>query len=453
MLGNLLNTFHKKPLFDAMYCLRAYPEFRESIITSITRNDWPKKARGIEKEVRVLYGRTQTLHEKLARAFAKRYPNTPCIDPAFDATFYATENNLSFDSFEAAYEHWLTTGKRQGLWYAPGKRTALTVVLKTYNEDFFIDEWLAYYEHIVGLENIIIFDHSSTTESTLRAYRTREKELLIIRVPRHIEHDTLHNTRRFHHIFDLIKAHTLFFTMLDTDEFLCRFDGLSITATGIVDRVYELKDELALGTVWLANYFDGSVAQKPSDAHTFGIKDQPLRHNIQTSKSIFRNDCIQEIIGHNRTVPGIAITPDLVLLHIKRANFEARIASQVRACVSFGYIAEHDNPHTIQTKLRAIESTARRHCVTEVLGYLDNSDAYIQKMTDFDSTYCVTTNVLASTLYDEPPAYTLTHPTHTNLDTLIRAHTETIPDRLAPGTHLATPSAASTSMQTPHLAP
>lgn len=417
-------------LFDSLYCLRAYPEFRELVTTHMT-------AQRIAQN-------NQTLHDILAAAFKERYPDTPCIDPTFNAEYYARRNQFAFESFEEAYEHWLTVGKQQGLSYAPGKNTSLTVILKTYNEDFFIEEWLSYYEQIVGLEHIVVFDHSSTTPATLHAYKKR-KNLLVIRVPRTVTHDTLHNTRHFHIIFTLLKQHTLFFTLLDTDEFLCRFNGTQIVASGITERLQELKSEVALGTVWLTNYFTGTTAHKPSDVLFFNTNDQPIRHSIQTSKNIFRYDAEHVIIGHNKGIPNIAIASDLLLLHTKRANIPERIASQIRACVSFGLINADDSTETILTKLSAIHETTDRHGVKEVVGYLSNPHAYSTKMTDYDPTVCVSTNIIAATLYGEPLQYSFTHPTHVNLDTLIRNRLPEVIERLAPGAHLTPLSVQPTS--------
>lgn len=436
MLHNFF-TKQKQLLFDAQYCLRAYPEFRESIITSITHREWSAKSRYIEKELRILYNSKYPFSERLRRAFERQYPGVACIDPSFDATHYASINNLTFTTFEEAYTHWLTVGKQQGLEYAPGKNTTLTVVLKTYNESFFLDEWLDYYEATIGLENVIILDHTSTDERVLRTYRKREKELLIIRVPRHIEHDTLHNTRHFRILFDLIKAHCLFFTLLDTDEFLCRWNGTQLTSEGITERLQTLKHEQALGTVWLTNYFDGTEADTPSGITTFNLQDQPLRHNVKTSKNIFRYDNVQEVIGHNKTVPGIAITPDVFVLHVKRGNFTARIDAQLRACISFNLIDAHDDTQTIIQKLERTEPKLRRHCAKEVLGYLTDSQAYVRNMIDDNAEYRITTDVIKATIKAVPSTTTFAHPTHTTCHELITEHFAAVVYEMAPGAHIA----------------
>jgi len=417
--------------------MRTYPELHQESIASVFTDGGLPNQKTLQKHVHASKSKLFPLEETLRDVFQKKYPGEACIDPAFDSAYYEKVNSLSFTTKEEAYEHWLNEGKQQGLSYAPGKSTAIAIVLKTYNEDFFITEWLEYYKKVIGLENVLVLDHGSTSPQTLAAYKKYEKELLIINVPRTVEHDFLHNTKRFNLFFDVLKHHYLFFTLLDTDEFLCRFNGERIVSHGIPERIQSLKDEKTLGTVWLTNYFTGVDTPTVFDITQFNIKDQPLRHNLATSKNIFRYDQTHEIIGHNRAIPNIAITPDLLLLHVKRGSLAVRIQSQVNACISFGIIDADDTKEAMIEKLQTSEQTEIRHGARELLAYLTDTPAYIQKMTDIDVDVCLTTNIIAETVRGDTATYNMVHPAETSPAQLIANHFNQIIDRFEPWSHLA----------------
>lgn len=377
-------------LFDVWFCLRAYPEFRP-LATHI-----------------LLQNKKESLTPIIQKAFVEKYPNKTCTDPDFDASYYCQINSIPYSTYEEAYTHWITYGKQKGLPYAPLKSTSLKIILKTHNEDFFIEEWIEYHKRIVGLENILILDHSSTSEKVHRLYKKYESELCVISIPRTINHDFLHNMKKFPNIFDTIKQECLFFTFIDTDEFLCRFNGNHITAKKIPERIRAYESHKTIGTTWLVNYFSGTDAHKPSEAMDFNMQQKSIRHNIWTGKTILRNDTQQEFIAHNRLTPNVSINAEFFLLHIKRANITARIEAQRNACVGFGIITETDDAETIIKKITAINPEDRKHPQIELLTFLLNTTEYRKSMIDIDEKNILSTNVLSETLYGTRSHFELT---------------------------------------------
>lgn len=368
---------NQKEIVDLAYVLRTHREAGRTVGNSLEKN------LSFEKGLR-------SMHQ-------------PAIDPAFDWKFYITHNRLPLNSFEAAYTHWLSEGKKQGLQYSSQKNhnTSLLVILKTYNEDFYIEEWLAYYEAVVGLHNVIILDHGSDSKKVQDVYKKYEGKVAIIDVPRNITHDHLHNTERFSALFDFIKKQSLFFTILDTDEYICRYDGKRITSAHILERIHAYKEYGTLGFLWLNNYYTGHDLYKPSDSIYFNTKMQSIRHNMVTGKVCVRNDHMQGIVSHNHLVKNVNICSEFLLLHVKKTNLVQRIASQINTCNSLELvdIKSDDDRETVLRKLEPLYAHTKRHCIVEVYEYFLDADAYIKKWTDYNPQQCIQTNVLAHTLY------------------------------------------------------
>lgn len=309
------------------------------------------------------------------------------------------------------------------------ERAKLTVLLKTYNESFFLREWLEYYDKLIGLENVLVLDHESTDPSVQSIYSEYADKVRIVRVPHTINHDFLHNTNDFKSLYDFIKSRSDYFVLLDTDEFLCRFDGEKITSHGVIEVLDTYSDLQNISATWLVNYFTGTDTKQPSESTDFTFQDQHFRHNIFTGKTLFRYDTNQVIIGHNRVTQNLNVVPDLFILHVKRGNLRVRFETQKNACITFGFITEHDDTETIITKLHAVPENKMRHCVKEVLSYLENKEGHYKTMTDHDPSACIHTNVIAHTLYDEPLQYSVQKHGTANLHDAVHEHFTHIQER------------------------
>jgi|GEM_PF-1639018 len=61
--------------------------------------------------------------------------------------------------------------------------STLKIILKTKDEDGLLEHWILYHASIVGFENLVIFDHSSTSEKVKDIYKKYADKLLVITVP------------------------------------------------------------------------------------------------------------------------------------------------------------------------------------------------------------------------------------------------------------------------------
>lgn len=401
---------NKNKIIDTWYCLRKYPEIREKI----------------NKDVNSYFINFESLSSVVKKEFSKKYPKQECTDPDFDSDYYQSKNDLSFKNFEDAYEHWMIEGREKGYFYNEGKSTAIKIILKTFNEDFYIEEWIKYYENLVGLENIIILDHESDSKKVLDIYERYKNQIIILKINHSTNHDFIHNTEHFSLIYDFLKKNTLFYGVFDTDEFLCAYDGDKITSKDFQEKILEHADSTNIATTWLNSYFTGTDLDRPSESVFFSAHKQSVRHNVLVGKIIIRNSQEKEIVAHNRTMEGVNISPYFFTLHLKRTNLEFRIKSQINACVSFELVNKKnvdDYAKVLEELEKVSDKPFERHSASEVYKYLKDQEAYRKSMTDYDESNLIKTNVISNTIYGDnnfPLEYSLKSKDSSDLKELIR---------------------------------
>jgi hypothetical protein len=119
------------------------------------------------------------------------------------------------------------------------------IILKTKNEDDLIDIWIRYYYKMVGKENIIIFDNNSTSHKVLDVYKEHSIKTIQIKSPNSIH--SYHNNKNF---YDDLFTNCDWFSILDTDEFLCVYKNGVFSAEGVLELLAS-SDKQVLGSIWL----------------------------------------------------------------------------------------------------------------------------------------------------------------------------------------------------------
>ncbi len=105
---------------------------------------------------------------------------------------------------------------------------SVLIILKTKDEDEFIELWINHYLNVIGKSGaILIFDNESTSEVVLGVYRKyfTHPQIMIWTYP--YPPDSVHNSMFNANLYKNIKKHCDFFVFLDTDEFLFYFDCCS----------------------------------------------------------------------------------------------------------------------------------------------------------------------------------------------------------------------------------
>ena len=128
----------------------------------------------------------------------------------------------------------------------------LKIVLKIRDELHFLTEWLEHHKEIVGLENIIIFDNSSSDFQLGDFYKSLPDEVVVARF--HTIHNLIHKVEEFPDLYDALSKSSSYFIFLDADEFLVMVnESLDVTRRDIVDAIRASSEFSIMPTIWLNN--------------------------------------------------------------------------------------------------------------------------------------------------------------------------------------------------------
>lgn len=262
------------------------------------------------------------------------------------------------------------------------KLPPLKIVLKTKNEDFLIASWLEYYKNLVGEENIIVYDDDSTSEYVLDIYK-KYKNIDFRRIPKDFAHiDRLHAYRKLH---QEMQQTCMYYTILDTDEFLCFFDHTEKTINNakLLDFILNNSHRDAFPTTWIFNLYDGTDFPKLTDVTNFNL--QLNKVNIELGKIIASGNGAAGVnIGHNGCAGTHApkkvkmqACPELLLLHVNNANWESRIKSKINLAKNFGA-----KFNTIEELLEQIKNKNKKtYYDIEIFEYYTNKENFLNKKT------------------------------------------------------------------------
>jgi len=279
------------------------------------------------------------------------------------------------------------------------------IILKTKNEDDLIDIWIRYYSKMVGKENLVIFDNNSTSQKVLDVYREHGIETLQIKSP-----NSIHLYRNNEVFYDELFANCDWFSILDTDEFLCVYKNGVFSAEGVMNLL-ETSDKQVLGSIWLDHMHVGDSKEY------FKINQVPYictpKHNKRHGKATYRPSYpeIRNIAyGHNACCKDALVESGLLLLHVDRTDPKIRIKN----CLDMSMANTIDNHPEIYKELELIQngtcneefltkkfkdnSVNSLHKIREVQEYYRDKYSYIKKYYGNDREY-IRTNIINSYIY------------------------------------------------------
>jgi hypothetical protein len=263
-------------------------------------------------------------------------------------------------------------------------KSPLKVVLKTRDADFFIRDWLRYYIRLVGSENIIVVDNHSVSRYVLDTYK--EFKVKVYKTPEtFVTHDAIHNSQRFPILFEELVDTCNFFTIIDTDEFLCFFDYEKncIVNENLLQYIVDNKDSRAFTPPWIYNYNYGANFLTPKDVFDFNFN--LTLNNSGSGKIILNAENIKKYpgmhIGHNAGIKkeinfGVVQPSPMLLLHLNNANWEVQINSKIQS------LSNMYKCKTTQEVLNILNS--KKHEKYEekvVVSYLKDSAAFLKQKT------------------------------------------------------------------------
>jgi len=237
---------------------------------------------------------TPSLREMEMTKFALRHRTK-----AFSPQTYAASAGLTFASDTEAYQHWVSTGRKLGLEWAPGKDTLLKIILKAKDEAYLIDAWVAHHAAIVGEENLILLDCGSEDPEYLRKLAGYGRRMLVLPYRRYF--DNIHWPGVNTDFFRMIGQNCKYVTILDADEFLVGREGAMFSSRLVkpILRRYDLPYHCGTWITADGGAKSDSGAFSPECAMDISVPS--LFHGTYAGKAVARQDVLFEVnhLGHN----------------------------------------------------------------------------------------------------------------------------------------------------------
>lgn len=259
---------------------------------------------------------------------------------------------------------------------------------------------------MVGKENLVIFDNNSTSQKVLDAYKEHSIETIQIKSP-----NSIHSYRNNKVFYDELFANCDWFSILDTDEFLCAYNNGIFSAEGVVDLL-ATSDEQALGSIWLDHMHVGDSKEY------FKINQVPYichpKHNKRHGKAIYRTSYpgIRNIgYGHNNNCKDALVESGLFLLHVDRTNIEVRIKNCLDMSMANTIIKHPETYKELEliqngtineeflNKKFEDNSVDSLHKIREIQEYYLDKYSYIKKYYGNEREY-IRTNIIDSYVYE-----------------------------------------------------
>ncbi len=223
----------------------------------------------------------------------------------------------------------------------------LKVILKTKDDDFFIEKWINHYADIIGIENIIIFDNQTSNERTLQSY-SKYEGLLVVGFDGF--HNLIHHVHLFRDLYEALQRSSQYFAFLDTDEFLVSYDQGAIKKDkSILDRITAEACGGFIPTTWLYN--------QTGYEHRFtcGIDKTVLTNGLIWGKPIISSLApVAGSINHNCQIADrkIRVVPlgGLFLLHMAYLSPKQRIRTNLNKLIARGFLQIGDSIEDVLAK-------------------------------------------------------------------------------------------------------
>lgn len=226
--------------------------------------------------------------------------------------------------------------------------STLQIILKTRNEVHLLEKWLLHTFNIIeDTAKIIILDHMSTEKAIFDIYKRYAHRLIVLQYEGLV--DSAHSPAKFQNLYDAVCASASFYALLDTDEFLCLYDGFKLVRNQkLISFLQANAQACFFPSLALENILgeDSVFAFYAETARSCLLHGKPILNTRQTH--LWHGMAI----GHNADMPGAACsnTPlGLVLLHLTSWLPEQRIRANMQKLVNFGVITSEHDFYTVMT--------------------------------------------------------------------------------------------------------
>lgn len=250
-------------------------------------------------------------------------------------------------------------------------KVTLRIIIKTKNESLLLERWLKHHLNMLEAEaKIIVLDNMSSDEVVLDAYRDYAERLIVVRFSG--DQDRTHAARDFASLYQAVWDSSLFYTLIDTDEFLYLYDGKKLLhSERVISYLRSEKDIPFFSPHWLQNaYFK-------DDVFSFGPDMGSIRRGLMHGKPIINSShARRKLAGSGVTLIHALQLPlsmhgesptCFVLLHRSKLSRMRRIRSSMEKVRHTGLIEHINDFKTILTvDLNLIRRPAIRQHIAEI---------------------------------------------------------------------------------------
>ena len=260
--------------------------------------------------------------------------NIKNLNNKFNLNVYNKSTNLNFTNIKDAQNHWNKIGKRKGYVFGEkGEHTLIKIILPTYNEASLLRMWLDYYEKLIGLHNVIIFDNESDNPEVLKIFSDYRSRLLLIYTSKYYFDLESNKDPAFEKIIDTIKNECKFLTKLDTDEFLCYYDRINkkFDNNKLLSLLSTCENNIC--SIWLSNIYTKEIYNDCKNYRNyikfenldlekvFNNRDHFFNNN---GKSIFLSNQTFSLDWGNHNRSRDVIFNNLICLHLYLGDIDNR---------------------------------------------------------------------------------------------------------------------------------
>lgn len=231
----------------------------------------------------------------------------------------------------------------------PSVRAFAKVVLLTKDETHIIEDFLIYYGHLFGFDNLVVIDNGSTEPAVLDVYERYKPKGVTIKVDRSPFPEAV---RFMSDHMRALRDSCEWILPLETDEFLFLTDSASsgvpaerVTTAAIRDHLASFPSDVHVvryGRFW-GSCVDPSDASYVDGAHSRPPRDMTRFYDQNWDKIIVRASTFSHMVQwchHAAIAPGgkRVVSDVLGLLHYHETGFRRQVESAVRVVDSFKYV-------------------------------------------------------------------------------------------------------------------
>lgn len=227
-------------------------------------------------------------------------------------------------------------------------KATLKIVTKMKNENFFVEKWITHHLNIVGDSKIIVFDNMSTESEVFTVYEKYKDRIILVEFDGYM--DLIHMSNVFMQLYRSLAASSLFFTIIDADEYLYLWDGAkAVSDESVVSFLEAMTDVSFFAPLWLSNVGgnDRMLQFSPNDLW-FAHMGKPIvspRIIQALEAATLKYQC--PVLHHTKDLPvemyGKAPVA-FFLAHLKNINKYQRIKSNMQKLEAIG-VVKHQNDY------------------------------------------------------------------------------------------------------------